>query len=143
MAQKMDSNKTINGTFGRVWLDEELLAECQTFEAKITVEYEDIDIAGDLGKHKKMIGWTGEGTFTLKKIDSIIAKKMQEGIKNGKLPELKIVAKLEDPANEGAERVELTGVTINEVMALKFEQKTVREEEVPFNFSGYRFIDLI
>ena len=143
MANKMDSNKTINGTFGKVWLDGELLAECISFEAKITIEYDDIDIAGDLAKHKKQIGWTGEGTMTLKKVDSIIAKKMQDGVKTGKLPEMVLVAKLEDPASDGAERVEFTGITINEVIALKFEQKTVREEEVPFNFSGYRFIDLI
>ena len=57
MSNKMDSNKTINGTFGKVWLDGELLAECVSFEAKITIEYEDIDIAGDLAKHKKQIGW--------------------------------------------------------------------------------------
>lgn len=143
MANKMETNKIINGTFGRIWLDDEELAQVKSFEAKISIEYEDIDIAGDLGKHKKMIGWTGEGTFTLHKIDSVIAKKLQEAIKNGKLPSLKIIAKLADPANEGEERVELSGVTINEVMALKFEQKSVREEEVPFNFSDYKFIDLI
>lgn len=143
MTTKFNSNKMINGTFGRLWLDDEELAQVKTFEAKINIEYEDVDIAGDLGKHKKMTGWTGEGTFVLHKVDSVIAKKLQQAVRDGVLPEIKLIAKLSDPENKGEERVELTGVTINEIMALKFEQKTVREEEVPFNFSSYRFIDMI
>ena len=43
----------------------------------------------------------------------------------------------------GTERVELTGVTISELMALKFENKALREEEVPFSFSHFRYIDMI
>lgn len=143
MAKKMDKNKILRGTFGAVWLNNEELGAAKSFEAKITLEYEDIDIAGDLGKHKRYIGFTGEGTMTLHKIDSSIAELLHEGIRTGDIPDIKLVGKLEDPTGYGAERVEFTGVTINEVMALKWANKEIREEEVPFSFSGYRFIDLI
>lgn len=143
MARKMDTNKILRGSFGSVWLDGEELGNIKTFEAKANLEYEDVDIAGKLGKEKRYMGFTGEGTMTLHKIDSSIASLIGEGIRTGKMPVFKIVAKLEDPTAYGAERVELTGVTINELMLLKFEQKAVREEEVPFAFSDYRLIDLI
>jgi len=107
------------------------------------LEYEDVDIMGELGKHKRYMGFTGEGTMTLHKIDTTVGKLIAEGIRNGKMPDFKIVAKLDDPTAYGAERVELTGVTINELMALKFENKALREEEVPFNFSDFRYIDMI
>lgn len=143
MSNKMDKNKIIRGSFGAVWLDGEELASVKSFEAKVNLEYEDVDIMGELGKHKRYMGFTGEGTMTLYKIDTTVGKLIAEGIRNGKMPDFKLVAKLDDPTAYGAERVELTGVTINELMALKFENKALREEEVPFNFSDFRYIDMI
>lgn len=143
MARKMDKNKILRGSFGAVWLNDDEMGAVKSFEAKINLEYEDVDIVGDLGKHKRYMGFTGEGTMTLHKIDSTIADLLHKGVQTGDIPDIKIVAKLDDPTAYGAERVELTGVTINEIMALKFENKALREEEVPFSFSGYRFIDLI
>lgn len=141
--KKMADNKILRGSFGGVWLNNEELGNIKSFEAKVTLEYEDVDIIGDLGKHKRYMGFVGEGTMTLHKIDSSIAQLLNEGIQNGDLPEIKIIGKLDDPTAYGSERVELTGVTINELMALKFENKGLLEEEVPFSFSGFRFIDLI
>ncbi len=138
-----DKNKILRGSFGALWLNNEELANVKQFEAKITLEYEDVDIVGSLGKHKRYMGFTGEGTFTLHKIDSRIAKLLNEGITKGEMPEIKLIAKLEDPTANGAERVELSGVTINEVMAVKFANKELREEEVPFSFSDFKFIDMI
>ena len=143
MGRKMDTNKILRGSFGAVWLNNEELGTVKSFEAKITMEYEDVDIAGKLGKHRRYMGFTGEGTMTLHKIDSAIAKMLHEGIKRGNLPDIKLVGKLEDPTGYGAERVEFTEVTISEVMALKFANKELREEEVPFAFASYRFIDMI
>ena len=143
MANKMDKNKILRGSFGAVWLDGEELGSVKSFEAKVTPEYEDVDIMGELGKHKRYMGFTGEGTMTLHQIDSTIGKLIADGIRSGKMPDFKIVAKLDDPTAYGAERVELTGVTINELMALKFENKALREEEVPFSFSDFRYIDMI
>ena len=143
MFNKMDKNKIIRGSFGAVWFDGQEVGSVKSFAAKITLDYEDVDIMGDLGKHKRYMGYSGEGTMTLHKIDSSIAKLIGDAIRSGKMPDFTIVAKLDDPSAYGAERVELTGVTINELMALKFENKSLREEEVPFSFSHYRFIELI
>ena len=143
MFNKMDKNKIIRGSFGAVWFDGQEVGSVKSFEAKITLDYEDVDIMGDLGKHKRDMGYSGEGTMTLHKIDSSIAKLIGDAIKSGNMPDFTIVAKLDDPSAYDAERVELTGVTINELMALKFENKSLREEEVPFSFSHYRFIELI
>nr|DAV98239.1 MAG TPA: tail tube protein [Caudoviricetes sp.] len=143
MFNKMDKNKIIRGSFGAIWFNGEEVGSVKSFEAKVALDYEDVDIMGDLGKHKRYMGYAGEGTMTLHKIDSAIAKLIGDAIKSGNMPDFTIVAKLEDPSADGAERVELTGVTINELMAIKFENKSLREEEVPFAFSHYRFIDLI
>ena len=89
------------------------------------------------------MGFTGEGTMTLHKINSKIFAKLAKAIKSGDMPEISVVGKLEDPTALGAERVSFTEVTIDEVMALKFENATIGEEEVPFKFADYEPLDLI
>ena len=50
---KFNSNKVIRGTFGRAWVDGDLMANVKSFEAKATIDYEDLDINGDFGQKKR------------------------------------------------------------------------------------------
>lgn len=143
MADSIKTNQIIRGTYGRVWIDGELFANVKSFEAKLTLNYEEIDLSNDLGKHQRYMGFTGEGTMTLHKVNSKIFAKLAKAIKSGEMPEISIVGKLEDPTALGAERVSFTEVTIDEVMALKYENATIGEEEVPFKFADYEPLDLI
>jgi len=138
-----EAKRIANGTYGRVWVNGELWAEVDSFEAKVTVNYEDVNFAGEGATFKKAIGWAGEGTMTIKKIYSRVQKKMAADVRTGVYPRFEFVGKLADPDAHGAERVALYDVTINEFMLLKFEQKTVGSEEVPFAFSDYNMVDLI
>ena len=143
MADSIKTNQIIRGTYGRVWIDGELFANVKSFEAKLTLNYEEVDLSNDLGKHQRYMGFTGEGTMTLHKVNSKIFAKLAKAIKSGEMPDISIVGKLEDPTALGAERISFTEVTIDEVMALKFENATIGEEEVPFKFADYEPLDLI
>lgn len=144
MAKKlMNSNKVLCGTHGKVWVGSDKMANVKSFEAKASMEYEDINVSEDLATHKKYMGYAIEGTMTLHKIDSYIANLITDGIQTGNMPDVTIVAAIEDPAAYGYERVQLTGVQFSELMLLKFETKAVGEEEVPFTASGFRFLDKI
>lgn len=57
----------INGSFGSVWVNNEKWLDIEEFEAKVSIDYEDVNMAEDLATHKKMTGWTGEGTLKVKK----------------------------------------------------------------------------
>lgn len=81
--------------------------------------------------------------MTIKKIYSRVQRTMANSVRNGIYPRLEIVGKVADPGSFGAERVALHDVTINEFMLLKFEQKTLGSEEIPFAFSDYEMIDTI
>lgn len=140
---KIKSNKIINGTFGSIWLDGEKLADVDSFEAKVSINYEDVNMAEDLATHKKMTGWAGEGTLTLKKVYSTGASLLGEKLKEGQMPTFTIVGKLADPDAYGSERVALYEVTFNEFILMKFEQKTLGTEELPFTFADFDLIDLI
>ncbi|WP_346140154.1 phage tail tube protein, partial [Streptomyces virens] len=90
----MKSNNVINGTYGRVWVGGELWAEVDSFEAKVTVNYEDVNFANSGATYKKEIGWTGDGTMTIKKIYSRVQRTMANSVRNGIYPRLEIVGKV-------------------------------------------------
>jgi len=140
---KLPANKTINGTFGAVWVNNEKWLDIEEFSATVTIAYEDVNMAESLATHKKMTGWEGEGSMTVKKVYSRGASLLADAVKEGNLPEISIVGKLDDPDAYGAERVTLNEVTFNEFTLLSFEQKTPGTEELPFNFADYDMIDLI
>lgn len=138
-----NASRIINGTYGRVWVDGELWAEVDTFEAKVTVNYEDVNFAGEGATFKKATGWAGEGSMTIKKIYSRVQRKMADNVRKGIYPRFEIVGKVSDPDALGSERVALHDVTLNEFMLLKFDQKTLGSEDIPFAFSDYEPVDLI
>lgn len=140
---KIPSNRQINGTFGAVWVNGEKWMDVESFEARVTANFEDVNMAEDLATHKKMTGWAGEGTLTVKKVYSRGATLLGEAVKNGVVPDINIVGKLADPDAYGAERVAINEVTFNEFTLMQFEQKTVLTEELPFNFADYDLVDVI
>lgn len=140
---KNDASKVISGTYGTIWVDGELWAEVDSFEAKVTIKYEDVNFANDGATHKKGNGWIGEGSLTLKKVYSRVQRKIAVAVKNGKYPRSQIVGKLADPDAHGTERAVINDVTFNEFNLLKFDQKSLGSEEIPFAFSDFDLPDLI
>ena len=139
----MDAKRVINGTFGTVWVDNEPWLDVESFEAIANVDYEDVNMAGNLATNKKQTGWNGTGSMTIKKVYSRMAKKMAEGVKKGQIPRMKIVGKLADPDAFGAERVAIYDVTMDSFTLMKFEQKTTMSEDISFAYSDFEPIDLI
>ncbi len=140
---KIKANEVMNGSFGTVWINGNKAANIKKFEAKLTLNYEAVDIAEDPGEHQKFMGYSGSGTMTFHKVDSSITSLLYKEIKKGSIPEIMIVGKLEDPNGYGAERIQFNEVTIDEVTLLNFEQKALMEEEVPFKFADFEPLDLI
>jgi len=139
----MDAKNVINGTFGEVWFDDELLAEQKGLQAKIEFTKEDVNLPRKLGKSTKIVGWEGKGTLRLYKVNSRIALKVQQLVKEGKDVRFTIVSKLDDPDSYGAERVVIKGVSFDDLTLVDFEPKKVLEVELPFTFDDYDFIDAI
>lgn len=140
---KPDARRVVNGTYGRVWVDGELWAEVDSFEAKVAINYEDVNFADEGATFKKATGWAGEGSMTIKKVYSRVQRKMAAAVRKGEYPRFQIVGKVADPDAFGSERVAINDVTINEFLLMKFEQKTLGSEEIPFAFSDYDPVDLI
>lgn len=135
--------KTINGTFGELWVDDYYLSEVTGLEAKVTLEKTEVNQTGTLAKGYKITGMDCKGTIKLNKVTSYFIDKLSDPIKAGKTPTGTIITKLADPDALGTERIKLTGCTFDEVTLANWEAKKLAEESIPFSFTGWEIMDKI
>ena len=140
---KRSAKRVINGTHGAAWINGETLFDLESIELKVNIEYEDVYFAEDTGKHRKFMGWTGEGSLVVKKIFSRGASLLAKGVKSGQMPEFTITTKLADPDAYGTERISVSEVTFNEFLLSKIEQRALLTEELGFEFADFDIIEEI
>ena len=135
--------RTINGTFGSLWVDDYFLSEVTGLEAKVTLEKTEVNQVGSLAKGYKITGMDCKGTIKLNKVTSYFINLLSENIKKGKTTTCTIISKLDDPDAFGSERIKLTGCTFDEVTLANWEAKKLGEESIPFSFTGWELLDTI
>lgn len=139
----MDSNKIILGTFGRVYINNKRIANVKSFELKASMDYEEIDVNGNLIKQYKYKGASLSGTIEVHKVDSYNINLVKDAIKTGVMPNIKIVGELSDPNVDGDEAIEITDVYFDEATLLAFTNGEVRDESTAFRAGGYNYISTI
>lgn len=139
----LKANRVINGTHGAVWVNGEKWFDLESLELKITLNYEDVNMAEDMGKKRKFMGWTGAGSIVTKKVYSRGTNLLAKAVKSGKMPDITITSKLADPDAYGTERVTVSDVTFDEFMLMKIEQKALLQEELPFEFGDFDILESI
>jgi len=132
---KLRGNEQINGTWGQVWLDGELVFELDSFEAKVSANRETVTIG--MSEDSKLVGLKGEGSMKVKKVLSRGKKKLLDAWKNGEDPRSTIVTKLKDPDTIGkqSERISLGNVWFDELTLTQFELAKKLEDEYKFGFT--------
>lgn len=142
MAQ-FDERKAINGSFGKVWLEGELVREATACKLSVKLNFMDVPMCGDLAKHQKVSGLDGTGSITMTKINSRMALKLSDMIREGKTPVFTIISLLDDPDAYGAERVVAKNCQFSELSLADWTSKKVGEITQPFTFTDWEFLDLI
>lgn len=135
------NNAVILGTNGKLYINGVRCSNIKSFELKATMNYEEIDVNGNLCKQQVYTGYSLGGTMTLHKVNSNSVNLVKDGMITGVIPDIKFVASLSDPNFDGQERIEVTDVTFDEVTLLAFENGQIGEESVPFKAGGYNYID--
>lgn len=136
-----NTNETINGTDGRLWINDTPCATIQSFTFHQTNVFEDVPQAGQLSKPRRIVGVELSGTINKYKVDNTMVGLMQD-YKNGNMPEIKLIGLMQNPATGMMQRAVIKGVTFGEMDLMNFEQKTVAKEEIPFEAEDYYYQDL-
>ncbi len=139
----MNANRVMCGTWGEVWLDGDLLAECYGLQAKVAYSKEDIKMCGRMAADKKITGYSCTGSLKLHKVNSRMANLVGSSIKRGIEPRFTVISKLDDPDAYGAERISLTNVSFDDLTLADWEVATNGRVEAPFTFTDYEFLDKV
>lgn len=139
----MDSSQVILGTNGKLFINNVRCAEIKSFELTASMNYEDINVNGNLITQYKYTGATLTGTMVVHKVNSFNINLVKDAIKTGVMPSIKFVAELTDPNTNGDEAIEVTGVLFDEAMLMSFANGEVREESTAFRAGDYNYLSTI
>ena len=142
----MDSfnpNRVLHSNQGNMWFNGKRLSTLQSVEAKVTGDFEEVNNCGDPATYRIYNGYSGEGTFTMLKIDSEVLKLMADAFQTGEMPTMTIITALEQKGTNKVERIAYRDVTIDEMYLAKFEKKSKIEKEVPFKFGHFEVLETI
>lgn len=139
----LDPKRVINGKWGQVWIDSDLIGECIGLQAKISLKKEDVAMVGQMSNEKKVVGWEGTGSVTMHKVNSRMATKLMQLITQGKDIRVTIISKLDDPDSYGAERIALKNVSFDDLTLADWKAGEIGKTETPFTFSDMEYLDLI
>jgi len=140
---QFEEKHAINGTYGQVFLEGELVREATGLKADVQLQFQDVPMCGDLAKHQKVSGLEGNGSITMTKINSRMAVLISDMIKAGKTPFFTIVSKLDDPDARGAERVVLKGVQFSSLSLADWATKQIGSITQNFTFTDWDYLDMI
>ena len=143
MSEKLKAKRVINGTWGEVWLEGQLIAEAYKFQAKDSFTRENVPMCGSLRDGKKLTKLEGTGSIGMHKVRSRMIRLLHDQVSAGKDPEFTLLAKLDDPDAYGAERVSFTGVQFDDLTLMDWEAGVLGKIETPFSFQNYELLDLI
>ena len=138
-----DERLAINGTYGEVWLEGELVREATGLKADIGLEFLDVPMCGSLSNHKKVSKLTGNGSITMTKVNSRMAIKLSDTIKQGKTPVFTIISKLDDPDASGAERVVLKNCQFSTLTLADWTANQIGTITQNFTFTDWEYLDII
>ena len=139
----LDASKTLNGSFGKMFHDGGWLTNVTSAEATVDIGKEEVRRAGTRWVGHKTTSLTGSGTMTGYKITNTLSKMIaQVADDNQGSFVTELVMKLDDPENhEGKTWVRLKGVQFDSIPILSYEVGSLVEDETPFTFSGFEYLD--
>lgn len=142
MSSVDSAKRVMSGTFGELWWDGELIAECYKFTAKYTQSKETVNLARQMMEDSKVMGSKGTGSMGFYKVYSRF-QAFADGVLTGKDLRGTLVSKLDDPDAYGSERVAIYNVSLDEVPLVNWERKTIQKDEVPFTFTSHKFLETV
>lgn len=137
------TRRVMSGTWGQIWLDGELVGECYKFQAKVTLNKEDVPQCGVMWTDSKVKSMAGKGSVGMYKVSSRMARLIGDEIRKGRDPRFTIISKLSDPDAYGAERVAVKNVSFDDLTLADWEASAFGKIEAPFTFGDYEYLDKV
>jgi hypothetical protein len=134
----LDPSRTINGSYGELFIDGVWQTQVQRVEGRITIQRREVRLAGSRQTGYKATGTAGDGTITGFKVTSHWLRTIGAYQRHSasRMADSMIRYTIADPENGGIEEVELLGVKFWEV-PIGFQVDELVEEAIPFTFVNH------
>ena len=140
---EFNPNRVLHGSGGNAWFNGKKLSTLQSVEAKVTGDFEEINVCGDNATYQVYNGYAGEGTMVWLKMDSEVLSLLADAYRSGEMPTITLITAVKQRGTNRVERVAYSDVVVTEFMLAKFEKKSKIEEEVPFKFGNFEVLETI
>lgn len=137
----LDASQVRSGTWGTMWLDGDMVAECYGCQAKVNKTKEDVARCRTLTAGKKMTALSGTGTVRIYNATSRLIQLEAEALKRGRDLRHTIISNLEDPDNPNNQRIALKGVSFDDLTLADWEAAKLGSIEAPFTFEDFDILD--
>lgn len=137
-----NGSRVMNGTFGSVWEDSTELVEVSAFQVKVTKSFDPISMCGQMAEDRKLTGIKITGSMTLHKVYSRFAGDA-ESAAAGHDVRRTLIGKLADPDAYGAERIAVYGMNYDEQTLMDFTAAKAGSMTVPFQATGFEYLDRV
>lgn len=134
-------NQYWNGSNGNIWVNDTEWNKVKSFEVKMQIEYE--DIPNGLSTERVLMGYGFEGSFVYRKTDDNYNKAIDllfETYASGSVPDVTIVGKAYNRTSGKTQRIKVSGITFDEIMLQRWEEKSLNETEMAFKASDVEIL---
>ena len=135
-----NAKRVMSGTWGEVWLDGDKVAEAYGLQLKVSYNKEDVKMCGQMAVDSKVTSVKMTGSLKMHKLNSRMALKIGQEIRNGKDLRFTIISKLDDPDAYGAERIAAKSVSMDDLTLADWVAGVNLTLEASFSFTDYNFI---
>ena len=132
MAEAMRPELVRSGTFGSMWLNGELASECYGLQIKVSKTKESVPRCGATVEGNKFMSAKITGSVKLYNATSRLIRAQADDLKAGRDTRFTIVSKLADPDNPDVQRVQVTGVSFDDLTLADWEAAKTGTIEAPF-----------
>lgn len=141
MPDILDPARVRSGTWGSLWLDGEMAAECYGCQIKANKTKEDVARCRTLMTGKKLTAVAITGTVRLYNATSRLIRAEAEAIAAGRDLRHTIISALDDPDNPDPQRIAVKGVSFDDLTLADWEAAKLGTIEAPFTAESYEILD--
>lgn len=143
MAIGFDPRGILHGNDAKMWLGGDEVFTGISFEAKLNIDNENVEVLGNPGTYARYNGYSGNGTMKRYKTDSSYIRLIVQYVKTGMMPDLVIISSVAQPLTGKVERIAYKNITFTEATLANLEKKALMEEEIPFDFGDFEVLEAI
>lgn len=127
--------KVIRGKFYSLWINGDKMAEVKTASAESALESEKVAIAGQLGNEEVITGANGTGSLGFHKTYNGLLKEINDCVKNGKPFVFDLISELNDPDQDGVERVMIEDCKITKFKPIDVDITKLLESSYDYSYN--------